>query len=280
MFSYSRLKHRCKRFRYYNEARHPTLFRIYDFALVPSQLFIVAIAVWAVVDLYQSRYSATAHYERYKERHVSGSDSIINSNRHPINSESITKDNTKQIKVAGNKPQPLEITPFDNTTKQLSASVNLSDQSIIERRSPVVITTETNRPAEIQPVPSTDNATANSELPGTKVLDEGWLLQQPHNHFVIQLASSSDIVLLEQYAKDIRIPAPAVIYPFKQANTQNTLYGLSTGNYSSLDQASKAVAALDTELQKFGAWIRQVSTLQQLVGEYSTDLAHQTAASR
>ncbi len=265
MVSYARLKHRFKRFRYYNEARHPTLFRVLDFALFPSQVFVLIIAVWAMVSFYQKHYSHEAYIQQYANHSAANTAARRDHSSHlDQNNAKVTTASSDPALQYNNSGAPLEVAPVApaQTTNVEALDLQAIDRSAAGNVAALPEDTFA-APARAAVVKTPEQATLRKPLmPEVTLHDSSWILNQPRNRFVIQLASSSDDVLLVQYARDTQIPTPAALYPFKRNLDQQLVYGLSTGSYASYDLASKAISSLDAELIKFGTWIRPVSTIQ------------------
>lgn len=92
--------------------------------------------------------------------------------------------------------------------------------------------------------------------------NESWLLAQDREKFTIQFGSSPDRQLMLDYARSFANDAPLSLYPYKKTPTNRPIYGLARGIYNSLDNASKALDTLPSELKTFSPWIRPIGKLQ------------------
>lgn len=100
----------------------------------------------------------------------------------------------------------------------------------------------------------------NESVPA--VFNEEWILTRPPQHYVIQLASSPRLDKLLEFSRVLDSENPISIFPFKVSASDELLYGISTGEYSSLDQAMLAVELYPSEARRYQPWVRRLSDLQ------------------
>ena len=105
-------------------------------------------------------------------------------------------------------------------------------------------------------VPTTDERSTNLPIPLSQIdaildtsetkqpLDSEWLMDQNPNHFIIQLASSSDRDQILLFAEEIETTEPIVIYAYKKEQSVQLTYGLATSLYDDLDTGLAEVKLL------------------------------------
>ena len=91
-----------------------------------------------------------------------------------------------------------------------------------------------------------------------------WVESQPETGFTIQFGSSTDKAALIDFASE-HLNKGAVIYPFKQTNSNRTMYGVASGLYDSIPSALRAIDNMSATLVAYEPWIRPMSKLQKQV---------------
>jgi len=105
---------------------------------------------------------------------------------------------------------------------------------------------------------STVNVDESDEQP---LLDELWLASLNPDEFVVQIATSTNLIALEDYAREIPSQEPKAIYPFQATSEGELVYGASIGVYSSRGQAIEKATSLSDSEDLNGAWVRQVKEI-------------------
>ncbi|MEH6575446.1 MAG: hypothetical protein V7731_00045 [Amphritea sp.] len=90
---------------------------------------------------------------------------------------------------------------------------------------------------------------------------DGWIMQQPTQRFVIQLANGMDEKGIHKYIRQKELPEGTRYYRTQRG--AEVFYILVYGEYESVVQATNAVLQLTVAAQK-NHWIRQINTLQKL----------------
>jgi len=96
----------------------------------------------------------------------------------------------------------------------------------------------------------------------TTILSVNWLLAQPSNYYVAQIASSPNLELLTNLAQNQNLEEPLAIYPFKVNKNRNLVYGLSSGLFTSKSPAMAKVPELAEISKHHGVWVRQISEIE------------------
>jgi len=79
---------------------------------------------------------------------------------------------------------------------------------------------------------------------------------------VVQIASSSDSELLQDYAGRNPLHTPLAIYPYKINKTGNVVYGLSTGLFIDRQDAMTELPRLNKISKRHGVWVRKISDIK------------------
>jgi len=95
--------------------------------------------------------------------------------------------------------------------------------------------------------------------------DEIWLVSLNPEEFVVQIASSTNLTALKDYAQEIQTEEPKAIYPFQATSEGELVYGASIGVYPSRSLAIEKATALSDKENLSGAWVRQVKEINDQV---------------
>lgn len=128
-----------------------------------------------------------------------------------------------------------------------------------------VITTEEFTKAVIVPASLNPIQKKATEYPALELdKNDGLWVEPDKDSFTIQLGSSSDKKQLLDQARALpqRNNEPVFIYPYKTTRSGKTVYGLSLGEFDSLELAFQASQKLAPEVRKFGVWVRPLAELQ------------------
>jgi len=98
-----------------------------------------------------------------------------------------------------------------------------------------------------------------------------WINSLPDTHYVIQFASSVDKPTLIAFANN-HLQKGAVIFPFKITADKQTMYGVASGLYETMDSAMQAIERFPQALRQHQPWIRPVASLQKQVAVASRRL--------
>jgi len=107
--------------------------------------------------------------------------------------------------------------------------------------------------------------TTNEPVTNESLLDEIWLVSLNPEEFVVQIASSTNLTALKDYAQEIQSEEPKAIYPFQATSDGQLVYGASIGVYSSRSLAIEMATALSDKENLNGAWVRQVKEINDQV---------------
>jgi len=107
--------------------------------------------------------------------------------------------------------------------------------------------------------------TINEPVTNESLLDEIWLVSLNPEEFVVQIASSTNLTALKDYAQEIQSEEPKAIYPFQATSDGQLVYGASIGVYPSRSLAIEMATALSDKENLNGAWVRQVKEINDQV---------------
>lgn len=98
----------------------------------------------------------------------------------------------------------------------------------------------------------------------------GWLSKQQAAEYTLQLATAGDDIYLAELGQTIAENSPGelqvAVLPVPPANAGDTgSFTLLAGVYGTFDEAQNALAQLPVHARKFGARVRNIGVLQQLV---------------
>ena len=99
-----------------------------------------------------------------------------------------------------------------------------------------------------------------------------WVQSQPADDYTIQFGASVDKGELIDFAHE-HLTNGAVVYPFKQTEDNQVMYGVASGLYDSVSLAMQAIDNMLINAVVNDPWIRPIKTLQQQV-------SHTIAATR
>ncbi len=109
------------------------------------------------------------------------------------------------------------------------------------------------------------NTTPPKAITGS-IKSERWIKQQGDEHYTIQLFGSFEQQAITRFIKQYALKGDMA--QFSSRRNGKNWFSLIYGNYSSREDAAKALAELDPELQKSQPWIRNFGSIkQQLVSE-------------
>ncbi len=91
-----------------------------------------------------------------------------------------------------------------------------------------------------------------------------WVQSQPQDGYTIQFGASVNKGELIDFAYE-HLTNGAVIYPFKRTSNDQTLYGVSSGLYTSVSSALRAIDNMPADAVVNDPWIRPISKLQKQV---------------
>ena len=155
-----------------------------------------------------------------------------------------------------------------NTSRTIAATGNatqlIAAQPEDTSLSPVVFTEGAEAEqtmTELAPEPETLLPYAEFRKLTTTILSVNWLLAQPSNYYVAQIASSPNLELLTSLAQNQNLEDPLAIYPFKVNKNGNLVYGLSSGLFTSKSPAMAKVPELAEISEHHGVWVRQISEI-------------------
>lgn len=113
-------------------------------------------------------------------------------------------------------------------------------------------------------VSSHDSTPAIIEVP-RRIVSWTWVLKQDEDKYTIQYGSSPDKIRIRSDAASFPTTEAVVVFPFKKTPSNRTVYGFSTGLYSSVEDAQLAIENLPASARSFGPWIRPIEDLQKQV---------------
>lgn len=93
-----------------------------------------------------------------------------------------------------------------------------------------------------------------------------WIMSLPDSQYIIQYAASTDKVLLKKFA-NTHLQNGAAIFPFKITSDNQTMYGVASGLYDSLNGALSAIDHLPDALKRHSPWVRPVINLKKQVAK-------------
>ncbi len=96
------------------------------------------------------------------------------------------------------------------------------------------------------------------------IFDHEWILARPGQHFVIQLAASDNLDKLLDFSSELEDDKIS-IYPFKVTANKETMYGVSVGEYATIDQAMDAVRQFPPSVKRYNPWVRKVAAVQKQI---------------
>ncbi len=90
-----------------------------------------------------------------------------------------------------------------------------------------------------------------------------WVLSQNPNHYTLQLASSTNVELIQKYYQENNLERMAGYY--KDVRAGEDWYALVYGSYSSVKEANDAIATLPQGLRKWSPWVRKLDKVQRII---------------
>ncbi len=229
------IKRKIKRFRYYCSWRYPKLFGLAQKLAFPLEVSILCITLYMGVKFYQQHYSFEAKTQAHQFEQTN---TVREATRLALNTESpFPASQDKTLTAAG--------TTIQVKRRQHDDQAVLSKPSQQDEDSLSVVTNT-----------KSSNPKRESEL-----FDSEWILNQNTNNFTIQLASSNDRAKLKNYALDLPVTIPLVIYPSRISTDGNITYGLSAGVFKSNEEALSALATLPEALGEYGLWVRKIADI-------------------
>ena len=96
----------------------------------------------------------------------------------------------------------------------------------------------------------------------SRIVNQQWILEQSSDKFTIQFGTSPDSELLLEFVPLIATGSPVSIFPFKRTPSGRLVFGISTGLYSTLEEAATAVNTMPAAAQEFDPWIRPLGQLK------------------
>lgn len=94
------------------------------------------------------------------------------------------------------------------------------------------------------------------------IYDQEWILARPAEYFVIQLASSPRLDKLVDFSAELEGSKMISIYPFKVLASDELLYGISVGEFPTLQHAVDAVDGFPKTARRYSPWVRKLSDVQ------------------
>ena len=278
-----RLKHSYNKACYVCSWKYP---RLHDFLLAakfPTQLLALCFALYIAVGFYQQHFSFEAHQRNAVK--TSSSENI-----HPlafktyVSTFSVTQYEVPAT-VRSTELNSATITALHaNNDQSLAVVASKSDDADFPSLPAVQVHSADARPAENADAVLLDQvliaeellklkkqqtrrleekvARAKGVLQAHNLHNEEWLLQQPDNHFIVQIAASSEPKLLEEFIRTKPVKGPIAIYPFKLNKEGKLMYGLSSGLYIAREDAVSDLAQLSEISQHNGVWVRKVAAIR------------------
>ncbi len=113
--------------------------------------------------------------------------------------------------------------------------------------------------------------------PGTTVedRDNNWILAQPEDSFLIQIGSTANRPFLVRFAQQFN-DYPTSIYLFRLRRAARNEYGLSVGIFPDKLSAEAALAALPQQARRYGAFVRDVESVQKQIRDADIALSLST----
>lgn len=90
-----------------------------------------------------------------------------------------------------------------------------------------------------------------------------WVLSQNPNHYTLQLASSTNVELIQKYYQENNLEQTAGYY--KDVRAGEEWYALVYGSYPSVKDANDAIATLPQGLRKWSPWVRKLDKVQKII---------------
>jgi len=174
----------------------------------------------------------------------------------------------------GDKPRLLANSSSDQTIDRQSRV--LADTSVADviPASQILKSVEQNSKAAIenplQQIVSARAIESSIDDPVRAIYDHEWILARPEQHFVIQLASSPRFEKLLDFSRELGGEELVSIFPFKVSSSGDLVYGISTGEFPTLQKAMDAVDGFSKKTTRYSPWIRKVSDLQKDINSVSS----------
>ncbi|MET0103963.1 MAG: SPOR domain-containing protein [Sedimenticola sp.] len=166
------------------------------------------------------------------------------------------------------EPLELEQVDEDRPEQRLSATLSGTEK---ERARPsqayLYVDSEKNlknkRLNIISKVRHEDYAADPSKDPAAVTGDRAWILDQPKDHYTVQIASSDRREQAEALIDGLSLGDRLAIFPYSLAGKQR--FGVIHGSYNSEDEAFGALTVLPEKLLKAGPWPRRFGTIRRLM---------------
>jgi len=279
------LRKRYKKFRYTLGWKYPWLYRKLSKAMFPTQVLVLCVSLLAVVSFYKKHYSFEATMRASEQTYttdyihpLSPANTPASSKVSAVNREvpaviTNTREVNPQPSVTQPAVVPVSLTRDNNiSTVVVKTEIQKSDDALLaevlkaeaylqqKKQQTKRLEERVERARQLLRAAETDMA--EREKTGTQILTEQWIQQQPENHFVVQIASSSDSELLQDYAGRNPLHTPLAIYPYKINKTGNVVYGLSTGLFIDRQDAMTELPRLNKISKRHGVWVRKISDIK------------------
>lgn len=89
-----------------------------------------------------------------------------------------------------------------------------------------------------------------------------WVANLENSYYTLQLASSTNLKLIQKYLSENELQGTAGYYKSKRQGEY--WYALVYGAYPSVDEANIAIATLPKDLRKWSPWVRNVKSIHKL----------------
>lgn len=118
------------------------------------------------------------------------------------------------------------------------------------------------------PFDTHENAFADNVYIPADTKNGNWVLSQDAEDFTLQLALTSNVEFLVDFARRLPAEYPAAIYPEKQNKHGKIQYSLSAGSFPSKPQAAAALATFPKLLKRYGAHVRSFDDIHSNTSEF------------
>lgn len=283
------LKKRYKKIRYTLGWKYPWLYSKLSSAVFPAQLLLLCVSLLALVGFYQKHYSFEATMRASENKSttdyihplspahtgISTKNTTVHNEASAITTTPRTVILQSAVEQAATQPEvvPASLTRDNSLSAAVTKTeIQKSDDALLaevikaeawlRQKKQQTKRLEARVERARQLLRSAETNTAEQQEPKTRLLTGEWVQQQPENHFVVQIASSTNFELLQDYATRNPLTAPLAIYPYKVSKTGNVVYGLSTGLFIDRQDAMNELPRLTEISKRHGVWVRKIADLK------------------
>lgn len=89
-----------------------------------------------------------------------------------------------------------------------------------------------------------------------------WILNQNPSAYTLQLALTTNVEFLVDFARQLQPKFVTVIYPERRNSQGNIQYSLSAGSFSAKAPAEAALSSLSAQVKRYGAHVRPFDEIQ------------------